>query len=207
MRHATLELASSLNAGVSRKPHPHEYTPLSSLPARKRSFHDHDFFSSSYFSLGWLSLIGIICLQTINGANTDIPVYSSELKKISQAGINFLAFASDAGKLFGWFSGFLFLDKARFTYQHMVVPAALAGNGICWIDIACYLICIRSFASDTCVADSTSYGGLSAKVYTVLASAVLHRKSEQHYLLLNAVEKLPMSLLVSESTLKSCRCD
>ena len=64
--------------------------------------------SSSPSSAHWLSLVGSIWLQTINGPNADFPVYSSQLKDlkhISQVQLNFLAFASDAGKLFGWFSG------------------------------------------------------------------------------------------------------
>ncbi|EMS55942.1 hypothetical protein TRIUR3_26243 [Triticum urartu] len=63
---------------------------------------------SSPTSVHWLSLVGSVWLQTINGPNSDFPVYSSELKTvkgISQVQLNFLAFASDAGKLFGWFAG------------------------------------------------------------------------------------------------------
>ncbi|MCI27963.1 hypothetical protein A2U01_0049163 [Trifolium medium] len=59
-------------------------------------------------TLQWLSLVGIIWLQAINGTNSNFPAYSSQLKQllsISQIQLNNLAFASDAGKLFGWFSG------------------------------------------------------------------------------------------------------
>ncbi|BBH04575.1 Major facilitator superfamily protein [Prunus dulcis] len=59
-------------------------------------------------TLQWLSLVGIIWLQSINGTNTNFPAYSSQLKNVlsmSQIQLNNLAFASDAGKLLGWFSG------------------------------------------------------------------------------------------------------
>ncbi|KAI4989259.1 hypothetical protein ZWY2020_036576 [Hordeum vulgare] len=41
--------------------------------------------------------------------------------------------------------------------------AAFAGNGICWVDTVCYLLCIKSFASRSRVAVSLA---LSTKVYT-----------------------------------------
>ncbi|RRT77802.1 hypothetical protein B296_00028094, partial [Ensete ventricosum] len=179
----------------------------------------------------WLTLIATIWLQTFNGANTDFPVYSSELKelkRVSQVGINFLAFASDAGKLFGWVSGvaaiylplwliavvgaalglvgyglqFLFLEHPHFSYSHIFLLTALAGNGICWINTACYLICIRNFSSHSRIAVglSTSYVGLSAKVYTVLASAVFNGKSQhtaKQYLLLNAVVPVLVAAVVA----------
>ncbi|KAJ4719097.1 protein NUCLEAR FUSION DEFECTIVE 4 [Melia azedarach] len=56
----------------------------------------------------WLSLVGAIWLQSINGTNSNFPSYSSQLKQllsISQIQLNNLAFASDAGKLLGWLSG------------------------------------------------------------------------------------------------------
>ena len=134
-------------------------------------------------SVHWLSLVGSVWLQTINGPNSDFPVYSSELKKvkgISQVQLNFLAFASDAGKLFGWFSGvaalyvplplvafvgasfglvgygvqYLFLDSPGLKCWHLFLLTALAGNGICWINTVCYLLCIKNFASRSRVAVS-----------------------------------------------------
>lgn len=59
-------------------------------------------------ALQWLSLVGIIWLQSIAGTNSNFPAYSSELKRIlsiSQLQLNNLASASDAGKLLGWISG------------------------------------------------------------------------------------------------------
>lgn len=59
-------------------------------------------------SLRWLSVVGIIWLQAINGTNTNFAAYSSQLKQllsISQLLLNNLVFASDADKFFGCFSG------------------------------------------------------------------------------------------------------
>nr|BAK07871.1 predicted protein [Hordeum vulgare subsp. vulgare] len=185
---------------------------------------------SSPSSAHWLSLVGTIWLQTINGPNSDFPVYSSQLKElkgISQVQLNFLAFASDAGKLFGWFSGvaalyvplplvafvgasfglvgygvqYLFLDSPALKCWHLFLLTALAGNGICWINTVCYLLCIKNFASRSRVAVSlaTSYLGLSAKVYTSLAETMprLADSKAKTYLLLNAVVPMIVTVFVA----------
>jgi hypothetical protein len=59
-------------------------------------------------ALQWLTLVVIIWLQSVNGTNTTFPTYSPQLKELlsmSQAELNNLSFASDAGKLFGFLSG------------------------------------------------------------------------------------------------------
>ncbi|WVZ68346.1 hypothetical protein U9M48_017299 [Paspalum notatum var. saurae] len=185
-------------------------------------------------SAHWLSLVGSIWLQTINGPNADFPVYSSQLKDlkhITQVQLNFLAFASDAGKLFGWFSGvaalylplwlvafvgaafglvgygvqYLFLDSAGLRYWHLFLLTSLAGNGICWINTVCYLLCIRNFGASSRVAVSlaTSYLGLSAKVYTSLAESIpglaAGSNKARAYLLLNAVVPMLVTLVVAPS--------
>ncbi|KAJ3669065.1 hypothetical protein LUZ60_011015 [Juncus effusus] len=178
----------------------------------------------------FLSLVGTIWLQAINGPNADFPVYSSQLKDlkhISQVQLNTLAFASDAGKLFGWFSGiasiylplwlvaligatfsfigygiqYLFLENKNLKYWHLFALTSLAGNGICWINTVCYIICISNFASDSRVAVgiSTSYLGLSAKVYTSISDAIFPRPDAKSYLLLNAIVPMIITLLVAPS--------
>ncbi|KAG8085915.1 hypothetical protein GUJ93_ZPchr0010g10440 [Zizania palustris] len=190
---------------------------------------------SSPSSAHWLSLVGSVWLQTINGPNADFPVYSSQLKEvkgISQVQLNFLAFASDAGKLFGWFAGvaalylplwlvavvgasfglvgygvqFLFLERSELAYWHLFLLTSLAGNGICWINTVCYLLCIKNFPSDSRVAVSlaTSYLGLSAKFYTTMAEklprgATASYSKEKIYLLLNAVVPMLVTLMAAPS--------
>ncbi|CAM0955009.1 unnamed protein product [Alopecurus aequalis] len=183
-------------------------------------------------SVHWLSLVGSVWLQTINGPNSDFPVYSSQLKDvkgISQVQLNFLAFASDAGKLFGWLAGvaalyiplwavalvgaafglvgygvqFLFLESPRLAYWHLFTLTSLAGNGICWINTVCYLLCINNFPSDSRVAVSlaTSYLGLSAKFYTTMSDTLpeLGHSPAKRYLLLNAVVPMVVTLVVVPS--------
>lgn len=166
----------------------------------------------SYSSLlQWLSLVGVIWLQSINGTNTDFPAYSSQLKRllnISQVRLNNLAFASDAGKLFGWLSGlatvylplwsvliigaslgligygvqFLFLAEkiTCLSYWHIFFLTIVAGNSICWINTVCYATTNKNFRSksQTAVGLSTSYVGLSAMTYTDIVN-VVSRSSEE----------------------------
>ena len=178
---------------------------------------------SSSRALQWLSLVGIIWLQSINGTNTNFPAYSSELKhllSISQVQLNNLAFASDAGKLLGWFSGvaavylplwlvlligsslglfgyglqYLFVTNqiSFLSYWHIFILTVIAGNSICWINTVSYVVAIRNFPSDrqVVVGLTTSYLGLSAKVYTDIVGAVFppspHERAKA-YLLLNSV--------------------
>ncbi|XAR60799.1 hypothetical protein NMG60_11034314 [Bertholletia excelsa] len=156
-------------------------------------------------ALRWLSLVGAIWLQSISATNSNFPAYSSHLKQllsISQLQLNNLAFASDAGKLFGWLAGtaaahlplwlvlaigsllgllgyglqFLFLAGfiPSLSYWHVFLLTALAGNSICWINTVSYIISIHNFPFDRqlAVGVSTSYQGLSAKIYTDIVHAV-----------------------------------
>jgi len=178
----------------------------------------------------WLSLVGIIWLQSINGTNTNFPAYSSQLKQllsISQFQLNNLAFASDAGKLFGFFSGlaavyfplwlvlmigstlgligygvqYLFITNqiSSLSYWHVFFLTVLAGNSICWINTVCYVITIRNFSSDRQVAVgiTTSYQGLSAKVYTSIVDVAGHQKRAITFLFLNSVLPLIVSLIAA----------
>lgn len=155
-------------------------------------------------ALQWLSLVGLIWLQSINGTNSNFPAYSSQLKyllSISQLQLNNLAFASDAGKLLGFVSGiaavylplwFVLLIGASlgligYGVQYLILAklipcssyalifslSVLAGNSICWINTVCYVVAIKNFALDRQIAVglTTSYSGLSAKIYTVIVDS------------------------------------
>ncbi|XP_011080820.1 protein NUCLEAR FUSION DEFECTIVE 4-like [Sesamum indicum] len=138
---------------------------------------------------------------------------------ISQLLLNNLASASDAGKLLGWVSGiaaahfplwlvlfigsflglvgygvqFLFLtNQVSLSYWHIFFLTVLAGNGICWINTVCYIIAIRNFPLDRQIAVSlsTSYVGLSAKLYTSIVDVVAPTSAAERakvFLLLNSV--------------------
>lgn len=149
----------------------------------------------------------------------------------SQLNLNNLASANDAGKLLGWISGvaashlplwlvlligsllgligygvqYLFLTNQApsLTYWHIFFLTALAGNGICWINTVCYIITIRNFPLDRQIAVglSTSYIGLSAKIYTAVVdvAAAPDKPSDRAkaFLLLNSVVPLLVCVAVS----------
>ncbi|KAJ8751377.1 hypothetical protein K2173_016574 [Erythroxylum novogranatense] len=156
-------------------------------------------------ALQWLSLVGIIWLQSVSGTNTNFPAYSSQLKQLlsmSQLQLNNLAFASDAGKIFGFISGiaalhlplwlvlligstlgligyglqFLLVSNYihSLSYVHLFLLTVIAGNSVCWMNTVCYVIAIRNFPCDRQVAVglSTSYQGLSAMIYTTMVDVL-----------------------------------
>ncbi|XP_062086715.1 protein NUCLEAR FUSION DEFECTIVE 4 [Humulus lupulus] len=192
-------------------------------------------------ALQWLSLVGIIWLQAINGTNTNFPAYSSQLKHVfsmTQLQLNNLAFASDAGKLFGWFSGiaavylplwlvlligsllgltgyglqYLSLTNhiSSLSYLQIFVLTVLAGNSICWLNTVSYVVAIRNFPRkyrQIAVGLTTSYQGLSAKIYTDVAGSLFSSavssssggtmKGAQAYLLLNSALPLIVTVITA----------
>ncbi|XP_030524407.2 protein NUCLEAR FUSION DEFECTIVE 4 [Rhodamnia argentea] len=182
----------------------------------------------------WLSVVAMIWLQSVAGTNANFPAYSSQLKQIlsiSQVQLNNLAFASDAGKLLGWFSGlaavylplwlvlligtslglvgygvqYLFVAGrvASLSYPAVFLLTALAGNSICWINTACYVVAIRSFPlhRQVVVGLTTSYQGLSASVYTDIVDTAFNRRGgvagARAYLLLSSVVPMATSLVTA----------
>nr|GLL30958.1 protein NUCLEAR FUSION DEFECTIVE 4-like [Ipomoea trifida] len=133
-------------------------------------------------ALRWLSLVAAIWLQSVSGTNSNFPVYSPRLKQllsISQVQLNHLAFANDVGKVF--------------------VLTALAGNSICWINTVSYIVAIQNFPLDRQVAVgiSTSYVGLSAKIFTDMVEVSFPTESAHGYLLLNSVLPLIVAVVAS----------
>ncbi|CAN1804918.1 Protein NUCLEAR FUSION DEFECTIVE 4 [Linum perenne] len=158
----------------------------------------------------WLSLVGVIWLQAVIGTNTNFAAYSSQLKQylsLSQFQLNDLAFASDAGKLFGWVSGlaadhlplwlvlvigsslgffsygfqFLSLNGVAWyrSYPIIFILNTVAGNSICWVNTVCYVVVSRSFPLDQQVAIglTTSYQGLTTKIYAVVVNELFSSSS------------------------------
>ncbi|KAL0434804.1 UNVERIFIED_CONTAM: protein NUCLEAR FUSION defective [Sesamum radiatum] len=155
-----------------------------------------------------------------------------KLLSISQLQLNNLAFASDAGKLLGWISGlaavhlplwlvlmigsflglvgygvqFLFLANHLFSlsYWHVFLLTVLSGNSICWINTVCYVLAIKNFPYDRhfAIGISTSYVGLSAKIYTDIVdvvSATSPTERAKAFLFLNAV--LPLFICIASAPL------
>ncbi|KAL7081941.1 hypothetical protein ACP275_14G069800 [Erythranthe tilingii] len=108
--------------------------------------------------------------------------------------------------LFGYGLQYLFLTNQIITslsYWQVFALTVLAGNSVCWINTVCYIIAIRNFPLDRQIAVglSTSYVGLSAKVYTdvvdvFVAAAPSGSPSERAklFLLFNSV--LPLAVCV-----------
>ncbi|KAF2583243.1 hypothetical protein F2Q68_00001201 [Brassica cretica] len=176
--------------------------------------------------LRWFSLVALLWLQSINGTNLSFPAYSSQLKEflsISQFKLNYLSFASDAGKVLGFISGiaavhlplplvllaggslgfagyglqYLSIVKKMFTLSFYQIwgLSFLAGNSICWINTACYIVAIKSFPVNRQVAVgiTASYQGLSGKIYTDIVHAFFYssqREAASGYLLLNSLVPL-----------------
>ncbi|PKI57020.1 hypothetical protein CRG98_022524 [Punica granatum] len=109
----------------------------------------------------WLSLVAAIWLQSISGTNTNFPAYSSHLKQvmsISQVQLSNLAFANDAGKLFGWLSGIAALYLPLWVVLLMGAFLGLLSYGLQSRQVA--------------VGISTSYQGLSANIFTDIVDVV-----------------------------------
>ncbi|KAG0449550.1 hypothetical protein HPP92_027242 [Vanilla planifolia] len=148
--------------------------------------------------LPWLTLAAVIWIQAIGSTNTDFAAYSSELKSrlnITQLKLNNLAVASDAGKLFGWISGFaaarlplwsvlaigsalgafgygiqfLFLVRkiSSLSYAEFFLLNLLNGNSVCWLNTACYVSAMRQFSP----ADHGAVLGLTTS-YSALTAKV-----------------------------------
>ncbi|KAL3649186.1 hypothetical protein CASFOL_005589 [Castilleja foliolosa] len=155
-----------------------------------------------------------------------------KILSISQLQLNNLASASDAGKILGWISGvaarhlplylvlligsalglagygvqYLFLAGHihSLSYWHVFALTVLAGNSICWINTVCYILAIQNFPIDRHIAVglSTSYVGLSAKIYTDMVEVINNNNNDnsdraQVFLLLNSILPLIVCVVVS----------
>ncbi|KAI3845550.1 hypothetical protein MKX03_019699 [Papaver bracteatum] len=166
----------------------------------------------------WMILVAAIWIQAFTGTNFDFSAYSSNLKSvlgISQVQLNYLATASDLGKLFGWSSGLallyfplwfvLFLAASMgfigYGFQWLLLQnlislphfmvfllCLLSGCSICWFNTVCFVLCNQNFPTSRALALSLaiSYNGLSPAIYNLAAEAISSPESSI-YLLLNAL--------------------
>ncbi|XP_004512357.1 protein NUCLEAR FUSION DEFECTIVE 4-like [Cicer arietinum] len=173
----------------------------------------------------WMILIATIWIQAFTGTNFDFSSYSSTMKsvlKISQGQLNYLATASDMGKVFGWSSGlalmylplslvmfiaasmgligyglqFLLINNIiTLPYFLVFLLCLLSGCSICWFNTVCFVLCIKNFPVNRPLALSltVSFNGVSAALYTLAANSI-NPSSDQLYLLLNALVPLLTSL-------------
>ncbi|KAL5077738.1 hypothetical protein RYX36_016722 [Vicia faba] len=169
----------------------------------------------------WMILIATIWIQAFTGTNFDFSSYSSTMKsvlKISQVQLNYLATASDLGKVFGWSSGLTLMYLPLSIVMFIVAAMGLLGYGlqfllvnhfitlpyflvfllcllsgcsICWFNTVCFVLCIKNFPVNRPLALSLTVGfhGVSAAHYTLAANSI-NPLSDQLYLLLNALVPL-----------------
>ncbi|GAV71913.1 Nodulin-like domain-containing protein [Cephalotus follicularis] len=173
----------------------------------------------------WMILVATIWIQAFTGTNFDFSAYSSDMKSvlgISQVQLNYLAVASDLGKVFGWSSGLALLNfplwvvlfmaafmgffgyglqwlvmRNLITLPYILVflLCLLAGCSICWFNTVCFTLCIRNFPANRPLALSltVSFNGVSAALYALAANAI-DPSSDALYLLLNAIVPLIVSI-------------
>ncbi|KAI4314589.1 hypothetical protein L6164_027479 [Bauhinia variegata] len=173
----------------------------------------------------WMILVATIWIQAFTGTNFDFSEYSSALKSvlnISQVQLNYLATASDMGKVFGWSSGLAlmyfplwavmfmsaFMGLIGYGLQWLVIEniitlpyflvfilCLLSGCSICWFNTVCFVLCIKNFPINRPLALSltVSFNGLSAALYTLAANSI-NPSSHSLYLLLNALVPLLTSI-------------
>ncbi|XP_071705564.1 protein NUCLEAR FUSION DEFECTIVE 4 [Rutidosis leptorrhynchoides] len=165
----------------------------------------------------WMILMASIWIQAFTGTNFDFSAYSSELKKVlrvSQMQLNYLATASDLGKVFGWSSGLALLylplwvvmfiaafmglfgygvqwllirNIVTLPYFLVFLLCLLAGCSICWFNTVCFVLCTENFPKNRplAISLSVSFNGVSAALYNLAAKAI-NPSSYSLYLLLNA---------------------
>ncbi|XP_068305953.1 protein NUCLEAR FUSION DEFECTIVE 4-like [Pyrus communis] len=173
----------------------------------------------------WMILVATIWIQAFTGTNFDFSSYSSSLKSvlgISQVQLNYLATASDLGKVLGWSSGLAlmylplwvvlfmsaFMGLIGYGMQWLVIRqiislpyilifllCLLAGCSICWFNTVCFVLCIRNFPANQPLAISltVSFNGVSAALYNLVADAI-DSSSTSLFLFLNAVIPLLTSV-------------
>jgi hypothetical protein len=84
----------------------------------------------------WMILVATVWIQAFTGTNFDFSAYSSDLKSvlgISQVQLNYLAVASDLGKVFGWSSGLALLYFPLWVVLFMAAFMGLFGYGLQWL--------------------------------------------------------------------------
>lgn len=80
----------------------------------------------------WMILIATIWIQAFTGTNFDFSSYSSTMKSvlnISQVQLNYLATASDMGKVFGWSSGLALMYLPLSLVMFIAAAMGLLGYG------------------------------------------------------------------------------
>ncbi|KAI3709820.1 hypothetical protein L2E82_39587 [Cichorium intybus] len=174
----------------------------------------------------WMVLASAIWIQAFTGTNFDFPSYSTQMKstlEINQVQLNYLAMASDIGKLFGWCSGVLllyfptwvvlfmasFLGLFGYGLQWLVIQRQIylpyimvfvlslsAGGSIPWFNTVCFVLNIKNFPENwpLAVSLSVSFNGVTAALYNLIATKVSPNDKTTSFLILNALVPLITSI-------------
>jgi hypothetical protein len=100
---------------------------------RKRHNKNKEHSTMAGQSRKWMILIATIWIQAFTGTNFDFSSYSSTMKsvlKISQVQLNYLATASDMGKVFGWSSGLALMYLPISLVMFIAASMGLVGYGL-----------------------------------------------------------------------------
>ena len=86
----------------------------------------------------WMILVATIWIQAFTGTNFDFSAYSTALKAvlgISQVQLNYLAVASDMGKVLGWSSGLALRHLPLSLVLFIAAFLGFVGYGFQWLVI------------------------------------------------------------------------
>ena len=114
----------------------------------------------------WMILVATIWIQAFTGTNFDFSAYSSELKTVlglSQVQLNYLATASDLGKLFGWSSGLALKYMPLSVVMFMSAFVGFFAYGLQWL-------LMRSIITLPYFLVSSFFLSLSLSSYSLLGS-------------------------------------
>lgn len=90
----------------------------------------------------WMVVVATMWIQAFTGTNFDFSAYSSALKAsmgISQVQLNYLATASDLGKLFGWSSGLALLYLPLPVVLLIAAVAGLVSYTVQWLVVTSHI--------------------------------------------------------------------
>jgi len=108
----------------------------------------------------WMILVASIWIQAFTGTNFDFSEYSSSLKShlnISQLQLNYLATASDMGKVFGWSSGLALIHLPLSLVLLIASSMGFIGYGLQWLAIKNLITLPYSLVSSNTFIYGTSF--------------------------------------------------
>ncbi|KAH0850442.1 hypothetical protein HID58_095489 [Brassica napus] len=141
----------------------------------------------------WMILVATIWIHAFTGTNFDFSAYSSDLKsvlEISQVQLNYLAVASDLGKVFGWSSGLALMYFPLWTVLFTAAFMGFVGYGVQWLVITNFVSLPYIMVFLCCLLAGLS---ICCKLQRCKRCFIHNPTSPELYLLLNALIPLVIS--------------